>query len=764
MVLKTQLCVICMQVLLYTSFILSLPPMNANRPPPLRHKLGDEKETNLTIDQIITQTLGGVDVAAQKMRSPGDNILAELDMMLTYEQFINLYEPPSSDIVVSNASSVRRKKRKAVRSTRLRWSDKAVPYKFAARHFDSKEQYMMKQAMTEWERYTCLRFRKATKADKNVLQFQNGEGCNSQLGMVGGIQVLNLEAPGCRYRGLYLHEVGHAIGLVHEHQLPTRDDYIKILYQNVAPQMKVWFNKYSPVEVNQNEVPYEYSSVMHYGITAFSKDGKSKTIEAKFQSREEEIGRVYLKELSFTDVKAVNLMYKCGDFCPKTIVCRNGGYVDQNCRCICPDGTSDCQDTETKPIDKEGSCVNLYDDWPCNVWANYGECERNHDYMKRNCRKACRVCGKSHTEYEENHFTTWAWQWFGMFADLFPQDWKIGVCQDFYPSDKCSGWRNNGDCVTNKNWMTRNCKKTCNYCITQDNVIKPEVNCNNTHPNEDECNKWALEAECHINHKWMAKNCRKACRMCATDIEPTEDSSETGGGEDGDCVDQHDTSQCKGWARAGECTVNAIWMVPNCRKSCGKCNDGDCKNLYDSTQCKIWAEEGECNKNPVWMEDNCAMACKACTPDGDTSKPDVTTTATVTSDDKQNNGTCKNDHNDVECKIWAESGHCDINPEWMKSHCKKSCKVCNGGDSDDKLKPSVDCFDKNQECAGWAKFGYCETNPRYNLIYCKYSCKNCNGCRDEQLLCAVWAKGGACIQNAAYMLRHCQKSCKVCTH
>ena len=68
-------------------------------------------------------------------------------------------------------------------------------------------------------------------------------------------------------KGLYLHEIGHAIGLVHEHQLPDRDKYIEILYHNVQPNMRIWFNKYSSQEVNQMDVKYEYSSVMHYGIT-----------------------------------------------------------------------------------------------------------------------------------------------------------------------------------------------------------------------------------------------------------------------------------------------------------------------------------------------------------------------------------------------------------------------------------------------------------------------------------------------------------------
>lgn len=69
-------------------------------------------------------------------------------------------------------------------------------------------------------------------------------------------------------KGLYLHEIGHALGLVHEHQLPNRDSYIDILWDNVKPEWKQWFDKYSSNEFSSTaDVPYDLSSVMHYGIT-----------------------------------------------------------------------------------------------------------------------------------------------------------------------------------------------------------------------------------------------------------------------------------------------------------------------------------------------------------------------------------------------------------------------------------------------------------------------------------------------------------------
>ena len=66
---------------------------------------------------------------------------------------------------------------------------------------------------------------------------------------------------------MYLHEIGHALGLVHEHQLPNRDSYIDIIWDNVKPEWKQWFEKYTATDIDDDDVPYDLSSVMHYGIT-----------------------------------------------------------------------------------------------------------------------------------------------------------------------------------------------------------------------------------------------------------------------------------------------------------------------------------------------------------------------------------------------------------------------------------------------------------------------------------------------------------------
>ena len=37
-------------------------------------------------------------------------------------------------------------------------------------------------------------------------------------------------------------------------------------------------------------------------------------------------------------------------------------------------------------------------------------------------------------------------------------------CVNAFPDDKCKNWRDLGDCVANKAWMTQNCKQACGTC------------------------------------------------------------------------------------------------------------------------------------------------------------------------------------------------------------------------------------------------------------------------------------------------------------
>ena len=62
-----------------------------------------------------------------------------------------------------------------------------------------------------------------------------------------------------------MHEIGHTLGFFHEQSRSDRDNYVNIIYSNIAPFREINFEKYSDTEVNNFNIPYDLSSDMHYG-------------------------------------------------------------------------------------------------------------------------------------------------------------------------------------------------------------------------------------------------------------------------------------------------------------------------------------------------------------------------------------------------------------------------------------------------------------------------------------------------------------------
>lgn len=552
---------------------------------------------DLTMDQIMSRMLGGYDAIANRLTLPGGLVLKELDMYLTETQFKAL-----------NAKT-KRKRRKAISNENGYWRRGVMPYTFSPGRYDSADQYFVKVAMRELEKYTCLRFIPRTN-EQDYVDFIDAQGCWSQLGRQGGRQELSLDRNGCRFKGLYLHEIGHAIGLIHEQNRPDRDEFIRINVQNIQPGLQSQFEKYPESYINTRNVQYDFPSVMHYGVTAFSRDGSSPTISAQpaYKDREEEIGRVYQKELSFGDVKVLNAMYKCSIHCTNTI-CNNGGYLDQNCECICPDGSSDCQQGKTR---QNPGCTNVANDWKCNIWAKQGECRRRPSWMNENCARACGVCGN-----EQN----------------IRQD-QENKCENIYDETTCDKWKENGDCVVAEDWMRQNCKKTCKYC--DPNNPRPSTNCVNAHSNDAKCREWALDGECAINPAWMTVNCASDCHTCKNNESLPDGGMKTTRGvvvtrppvvttpppttpTPNNCEDRYPTANCRDFqTKWNFCSIHKMWMEANCMKTCGLCGGGerekeidDCKD--DNKQCPVWARGNQCVINPGYMLKYCMKSCRVCT-------------------------------------------------------------------------------------------------------------------------------------------------------
>ncbi|XP_022194298.2 zinc metalloproteinase nas-13 [Nilaparvata lugens] len=186
-----------------------------------------------------------------------------------------------------------------------RWLNATMAYHIHE-DFDEKEIAIIKKAITEIEKSSCLKFTEYVEEDEDYVMVQNDRpGCWSFAGRQGGGQVLNLSKK-CVQHGVVVHEFLHALGFYHQQSASDRDQFIKIHWENIKEDHKHNFKKYTESKVTDLGVSYDYSSIMHYGPYAFSKNEK-RTITTV--EKDVKIGQ--RKGLSKKDKKKLNKMYNC---------------------------------------------------------------------------------------------------------------------------------------------------------------------------------------------------------------------------------------------------------------------------------------------------------------------------------------------------------------------------------------------------------------------------------------------------------------------
>ncbi|KAJ7370923.1 hypothetical protein OS493_028998 [Desmophyllum pertusum] len=268
---------------------------------------------------IITATLLGAAFSSNPEENTGNGDVFEGDMILTAVQRAAAEAGGDVDAPVS---------RGAIR--RGLWKGGVVVYRIDSGLSRSRKAMdSIRAGMKMWSDNTCIKFRQAQGGERSFANFQGGGGCSSYVGQSGGRQPITL-ASGCWYAGIVAHEIG----------------------------MEFNFNKYDRSKIDSLGTPYDYSSIMHYGSTAFSKNRRP-TIVAKKSG----VTLGNRKRLSSVDIQQMNLLYKCSGG-------GGGGGGGPN-----PPPPTGCEDTGRY----------------CSYHVPRGDCDKM-EVVREKCRKSCGLC------------------------------------------------------------------------------------------------------------------------------------------------------------------------------------------------------------------------------------------------------------------------------------------------------------------------------------------------------------------------------------
>uniref|UniRef100_A0A0N5B2C4 Metalloendopeptidase n=1 Tax=Strongyloides papillosus TaxID=174720 RepID=A0A0N5B2C4_STREA len=258
-----------------------------------------------------------------------------------------------------NAENYDRRKRDIIQDDYDRW-EFPIHYYIEYNDFDYYDYFFLfvqnlLEAIKIIEENTCVKFKRSwiPIKDKQGLNFiYDHYSCSSNVGLIDPTksQEIRLTADCYCHKAYILHEIGHALGLIHEQSRSDRDKYVNVKFDNINNKEHSNFRRFN-FSTNKNySTSYDFASIMHYHQNDFAVNKDEPVLTSKLNNAFNKMMGQRLK-MTFNDFKKINL-YHCNkcywvdkdgkrNKTYKGTTCRNGSYPNyNNCnnKCICPIG------------------------------------------------------------------------------------------------------------------------------------------------------------------------------------------------------------------------------------------------------------------------------------------------------------------------------------------------------------------------------------------------------------------------------------------
>jgi hypothetical protein len=240
-------------------------------------------------DQMHEFNFGGNKILVKEDK--GTYYLSD-DIILTEQQF-NLLKANSNAAMSTTARAL------IMNSLVKRWTNSIVYYNLSNLGADTASSL---KAMQYIARVSPLNFVQRS-SQSNYINFVKSTGNSSSVGMVGGAQNLNLY--NYNTPGIIIHEIFHALGVMHEQCRTDQSSNVVIHNENIPDDKEFNFNQVSVTNYT-NQGNFDFESIMMYEPYAFSSNGQPTITKLDGSTYQTSYPAA---NMSPTDISGINQLY-----------------------------------------------------------------------------------------------------------------------------------------------------------------------------------------------------------------------------------------------------------------------------------------------------------------------------------------------------------------------------------------------------------------------------------------------------------------------